>query len=387
VKGHIRERSPGHWAIILDIRDPLTGQRKRRWHSYKGTKRQAQIECARLISELSGGTYIDPSRTTLAAFLDRWIEHMRGQVSPRSHETYADIVHHRIVPLLGGTTLTKLQPAHISEAYAKALASGRRKSTGGLSARTVTQVHRVLRQALQQAVQWQMLVRNPTDFVRPPKVERQQMSVYNADTTAQLIETARPLSIFIPVLLGVLCGLRRGEITALRWRCIDLETGQLSVVASTEQTKAGCREKETKSGRCRTVALPTMLVEELRRHRIQQAQELLKTGVRVTANHHVVMRADGSPLQPVGLTHAFTAFLASCGLKRVRLHDLRHSHATHMLLAGIHPKIASERLGHSKVAITLDLYSHVLPGMQSEAADRIDDIMQAALNRHRNAKG
>jgi integrase len=130
-----------------------------------------------------------------------------------------------------------------------------------------------------------------------------------------------------------------------------------------------------------------MLVEELRRHRIQQAQELLKTGVRVTADHHVVMRADGSPLQPVGLTHAFTAFLASCGLKRVRLHDLRHSHATHMLLAGIHPKIASERLGHSKVAITLDLYSHVLPGMQSEAADRIDEIMQAALNRHRNAKG
>jgi integrase len=387
VKGHIRERSPGHWAIIIDVRDAQTGQRKRRWHSFKGTKRQAQIQCARLISELSGGTYIDPSRTTLAAFLDRWIEHMRGQVSPRSHETYADIVHHRIVPLLGGTILTKLRPAHISEAYAKALASGRRKSSGGLSARTVTQVHRVLRQALQQAVQWQLLVRNPTDFVRPPKVERQQMSVYNADTTAQLIETARPYGVFIPILLGVLCGLRRGEITALRWRSIDLETGQLSIVASTEQTKAGCREKETKSGRCRTVALPTMLVEELRRHRIQQAQELLKIGVRVTADHHVVMQAEGGPLQPVGLTHAFTAFLAQHGLKRVRLHDLRHSHATHMLLAGIHPKIASERLGHSKVAITLDLYSHVLPGMQSEAADRIDDIMQNAINRHRNTKG
>jgi hypothetical protein len=136
MKGHIRERSPGRWAIVIDVRDPATGKRKRRWHSFKGTKRQAQIECARLVSELSGGTYIDPSRLTVAAFLDRWIEHMRGQVSPRSHERYAEILRKNVVPLLGGIALTKLQPAHISAAYAKALASGRRKGRGGLSART-----------------------------------------------------------------------------------------------------------------------------------------------------------------------------------------------------------------------------------------------------------
>jgi integrase len=379
MKGHIRERSPGHWAIVIDVRDAETGARKRRWHSFAGTKRQAQVEVARLISELQGGTHVDPSRMTVAAFLERWIEHMQGQVSPRSHERYAEIARKNLAPLLGGLILTKLQPAHISTAYAKALVSGRRQGRGGLSPRTVTHMHRVLRQALQQAVQWQMLARNPADLVKPPKVERQQMSVLDAAATAELIEAARPYSIFLPILLGALCGLRRGEIAALRWRSVDLEAGQLAVVASTEQTKAGCREKETKSGRCRTIALPAMLIEELRRHRLEQAQALLSLGIRVTPEHRVVMQADGTPLQPNSLTHGFTTFLEARGLRRVRLHDLRHSHATHMLAAGIHPKIASERLGHSKVGITLDLYSHVLPGMQSEAASRVDALISEAL--------
>ena len=130
-----------------------------------------------------------------------------------------------------------------------------------------------------------------------------------------------------------------------------------------------------------------MLIEELRKHRIEQAQALLSLGVRVTPDHHVVMQADGTPLQPNSITHAFATFLEARGLKRVRLHDLRHSHATHMLAAGIHPKIAGERLGHSKVGITLDLYSHVLPGMQSEAATRVDALISDALQRHRNVKG
>jgi integrase len=312
---------------------------------------------------------------------------MRGQVAPRTHERYSEIARKNLAPLLGGITLTKLQPTHISSAYAKALTSGRRKGRGGLSARTVTHLHRVLRQALEQAVQWQILARNPANTVKPPKIERRQMDVLDTDDTAALIEAARSYSVFVPILFGALCGLRRGEIAAIRWRSVDLAAGQIAIVASTEQTRAGCREKETKSGRCRTVALPEMLIEELRRHRVEQAQALLKLGIRATADHHVVMQADGSPLQPNSLTHAFTDFLEDRGLKRVRLHDLRHSHATHMLAAGIHPKVASERLGHSKVGITLDLYSHVLPGMQGEAAARVDDMMRAALNRRRNPKG
>src|SRR6516225_5761488 len=124
MKGHIRERAPGSWAIVLEIHDEETGKRKRKWHSFKGTKREAQIERSRLIAELTGGAYVEPARTTLAAFLDRWLEHVKTQVSPRSHERYCELARKNIVPLLGTTTLSKLQPVAISTAYAKALASG-----------------------------------------------------------------------------------------------------------------------------------------------------------------------------------------------------------------------------------------------------------------------
>jgi integrase len=380
MRGHIRERSPGHWAIVIDVRDPSTGKRRRRWHSFEGTKRQAQVECARLLTETKNGTSVDPTRMTVAAFFERWIEHMEGQVSPRSHERYAELCRKNLAPLLGGLMLTKLQPAHISEAYAKALTSGRMNGPGGLSARTVTHMHRVLREALQQALRWQMLPRNPADAVKPPKVERKQMSVLDTDATAELIEAARETPLFIPILLGVRCGLRRGEVVALRWRNVDLERGQISVVASAEQTDRGVREKEPKNGKGRTIVLSATEIEELRCHRLQQAQSLLALGVRLTDDHHVVARENGQALQPRSLTHAFVKFARRHGFQ-IRLHDLRHSHATHMLASGVHPKIAQERLGHSSVGITLDLYSHVLPGMQAEAVNRVDAMLRDALDR------
>jgi integrase len=248
-------------------------------------------------------------------------------------------------------------------------------------------MHRILRHALQQAIRWQLLVRNPADAVKPPKAQRKQMKALDTDGTAAVIEAARDTSLFVPILLGVLCGMRRGEITALRWRSIDLERGQLSIVASTEQTRDGIREKSPKSGHGRTVALPSLVVDELRRHRLRQAEALLKLGVWLSDDRQVVTRADGEPVQPRSLTHAFEIFLRKQGLARVRLHDLRHTHATHMLAAGVHPKIAQERLGHSSVAITLDLYSHVLPGLQADAAARIDDAVRTAIDRRREPKG
>jgi Phage integrase, N-terminal SAM-like domain len=199
MRGHLRERSPGHWAIVIDVRDPTTGKRRRRWHSFTGTKREAQIEAARLISEQKNGTAVESSRLTLAAFFERWIEHMQGQVSPRSHERYAELCRKNLAPLLGGLTLTKLQPAHISAAYAKALTSGRRDGSGGLSARTVVHMHRVLREALQQAVRWQMLPRNPADACKPPRVERKPMQTYDLAQTAELLAAIRGSRFFIPV--------------------------------------------------------------------------------------------------------------------------------------------------------------------------------------------
>src|SRR3954462_6064797 len=145
MRGHIRERSPGRWAIVIDTRDPETGKRRRKWHSFKGTKRQAQVECARLVSSIDAGTYLEPSKTTLATFLEQWLEHKRSLLSPLSHERYCEVARKNVIPLLGAVILTKLRSVQISEAYGKALTSGRRDGAGGLSPQSVVHIHRLLR--------------------------------------------------------------------------------------------------------------------------------------------------------------------------------------------------------------------------------------------------
>jgi integrase len=388
MRGHIRERSPGHWAIVIELRDPATGKRRRKWHSYAGTKREAQVECARRISALKGGTYLEPAKITVAAHMERWLDHVRSQVSPKTFERYCGVVRGNILPALGAVLLTKLQPAQISEMYASALSGGRRDGKGGLSPASVLYMHRILKQALAVAVrEWRLLPWNPADSIKAPKIKRKQMRPLDTAETAALLEAARPYRLFVPVMLAVTCGLRRGEICALRWRNVELsDAAQLSVIGSTEQTKAGTREKGTKSGRARTVALTALAVEELHRHKMRQAEELLRVGVRQSDDTHVVAQADGEPLRPNSLTHEFVRFIAGTPLPRVRFHDLRHSHATHLLASGVHPKIAQERLGHATIAVTLDLYSHVLPGMQEDAASRVDAALRAALEKHHTRK-
>ena len=381
MKGHIRERSSGRWAIVLDLRDPSTGARKRKWHSFAGTKRQAQVESARLISDLKGGTYLEPSKTTLAHFLEQWLEDIKARVSPKTLERYTEIVRKNVVPKIGAVHLTKLRPAQIAATYAAAMDNGRRDGKGGLSASTVLYMHRILKQALGQAVRWELLLKNPTDAVDPPKLQRATMSTYDMSQTVDLLAAVAGSRLEVPILLGILCGLRRGEIAALRWRQVDLAAAQISVVESAEQTADGVRYKAPKSGKARTVAISAAVVERLKSHRIRQAEELLRFFFIVSDSTFIYTREDGQPIQPRTLSQAWRQMIAGSELPRIRFHDLRHAHATHLLASGVHPKVASERLGHSKVGITLDLYSHVLPGMQADAAARVDDAMRQEIEK------
>lgn len=390
MKGHIRERSPGRWAIVLDVgeRDPKTGKKKRKWHSFTGTKRQAQSECARLINELKQGNYVEPTKQTLGQFLEEWLEFITPSVSPKTHERYTEICRKGIAPLIGDVVLAKLKTDQIDRAFTTALTEPRKDGDKPLAPRTVHHYRRVLIKALSQAVTWDRLVKNPAQASTPPKVERRKMLAYDAAQTATLLDAMRPTRMFIPVLLAVMCGLRRGEILALRWRHIELGDNLrlLSVMQSAEQTKAGIRYKEPKSGKGRTVSLSSTVVTELKAHRARQAEEQLRLGLRPTADSFVVAQADGSPLQPRSLTHEWIRLIQKTTLPRIRFHDLRHTHASQMLSAGIHPKIASERLGHSNIGITLDLYSHVMPGMQADAAEQVDAALQAAISASQHNK-
>lgn len=384
MKGHVRERSPGHWSAVIETRDPITGKRKRKWVALPGVagKRQAQIECARIITETATNTYVDPAKVTVLEFLNRWLGHIKPNVSPRTYERYEQIALKNIGPLLGQKPLSKLQPVDISAAYATAVTAGRRDGAGGLSPRTVHHMHRILSQALGQAERWRLIARNPAALLEKrdrPKIEKKPVKTISAPKTAAALDAARELRLFIPLLLASLCGIRRGEITALRWNAVSLDSAQLAVVASTEQLDSGAiRDKEAKSGKARTVALPAMAVEELRGWRIRQAEELLKLGVRAPEDGYVVTQADGSAWRPRTLTRVMSAFLKTWG---ITLHGLRHSHASHMLASNVHPKVVQERLGHSSIAITMDVYSHLLPNMQEEAAAAVDVVLRAALNK------
>jgi integrase len=374
MSGHISERRPGVWNIVLHVLDPQTGKRKHKWHTFRGGKREAQAERNRLLVEYQNGTgNLAPKRTSVADYLNKWLAHMTAQISPASHERYAGTILANVIPALGNVALVDLRAPMIAKAYGDMIARG-------LSPRTVLLTHKVLKQALKQAVAWELIGKNPADTVQAPRVERKEMAVLDTDQTARLIESARGTSLFAPVLLGALCGLRRGEIVALKWSSVDLAAGSLSVVASMEQTRTGVRLKAPKSGKGRSVAMPGLLIEELRRFRLAEAERLLGLGIRLTDDHNVALREDGSTWTPLELTHGWRTFALQRRLA-LRFHDLRHSHATHMLASGVHPKIAQERLGHASIAITLDLYSHVLPGMQEAAVGLVDTAMRAAFKR------
>jgi integrase len=383
--GHIRERSPGSWEIRYSLgTDPATGKRRIATATVCGKRRDAECELRRRLRTLDTGEHVDPTRMTVCEWLTTWLNAVREELSPKSHERYSEDVDNFLIPELGALRVDKLAPAHIQTAYAKWASGGRRDGkAGGLSPLTRRHIHRVLRAALARAVEQQIIARNPADVFkkRLPKVERKTMQTLTPEQSAALLGGVKHTRVYWPALLALSTGMRRGEILALRWKNADLDRGLILVVESLEHTKAlGLRRKETKTGKARSITLPAFAVEELRRLKRQQAEELLRLGVRQTGETLVCGRSDGEPQQPRSLTHEFTRLVRRMkDLPRVRFHDLRHSHATQLLVDGVHPKVAQERLGHSTISTTLDLYSHVSTTMQEDAAARLDKAFRSAM--------
>ncbi len=384
--GHIRERSPGAFEIRYSLgTDPATGKRKIATATVRGSRKDAEKEMRRLLRALDIGEHVDPNRIRVGEWLKTWLDASRQEVAPRTAERYAEIVSNYLTPALGKLQLTKLAPVHIQDTYNSWVDGGRRDGKeGGLSPQTRRHIHRILSSALARAVEQQLVARNACDAFRKrlPKVSRREMAVLTADQAQTLLAAIRHTRVYWPVLMALATGMRRGEILALRWRNVDLERGCFRVVESLEQTKAGLRVKAPKSEKARVVTLPAFAIDELHRLKRTQAEELLKLGVRQSGDTLLCARADGEPMQPRSLTHEFTRLVARTNdVPRVRFHDLRHSHATQLLLAGVHPKIAQERLGHSTISITLDLYSHVTATMQEDAAVKIDAAFRGAKMR------
>jgi integrase len=380
-KGHIRARGPGAWELKFDAGiDPLSGRRITKYRTVRGAKRDAQRELRAILTALDSSTYADPGKITVGQWLAQWLDEAQHAVARKTLERYREIVDRHLIPALGAIPLGKLQPVHVQGYYAQALTSGRRDGKGGLSAQTVRHHDRVLNVALKRARSLRLISSNPVDDVSRPKVDHREIEVLEPDESAALLVAARDTRLFPIVFLTLGTGLRRGEVLGLRWSDVDLERHILTVAQSLEQTRAGLSFKAPKTRRSkRTIALSPSLVEELHGHRAKQAAERPALGLRRDPNGLVFTRIDGDPFWPDSVTKAFAKLITKAQVRRITFHGLRHTHATDLLRAGVHPKIASERLGHASISITMDTYSHALPGLQEDAAQRIDAALRATL--------
>ncbi len=386
MKGHIRERAKGVFAIVIDLGRDGTGKRRRKWTTVHGGKREAQRELARLLSELQAGTLAEPGRLTVRQFLERYLADARPNVSGKTHERYCEIVRRHLIPAFGHHQLAKLHPLHLQAYYTQALESGRKDGKGGLSAQTVVHHHRVLHRALGVAVRLQLVSRNVSDAVEPPRPAASDMACLDADGTARLLEAAEGTRLYLPLLLAGTGGLRLGEILGLRWEDVDLDTGALHVRQALEFTRAGIAFKQPKTHRSkRPVTLPALVVAALVRQRGLQAQQRLLLGPAYQTRDLVIAREDGSPMNPQAISKDFARLAERAGVPQVRFHDLRHTHAAWLLREGVPLKVVSERLGHAQASTTLDIYAHVLPGEQEEVARRVEEGFGAAIRRRQGA--
>lgn len=393
MRGHIRsyelKNGERRWAIVVyegkragkdgNLRD------SHRWTRGFRTKKQAQTELTRVLRTLDDGSYIEPAKETVGEFLDRWLVAVKPNLAGKTFERYEQIVESDVKPKLGGIKLAKLQPGQIADFYTWALTNGRKRTDGGLSARTVLHIHRLLHKALRQAVVWQLRATNPIEAVEAPRPVDKEMNALDEDRSAWLIQAALGTPFYEPIVYGLCTALRRGEILAQRWRDLDFVSCQLTVAQSLEQTRTGgLKFKIPKGKKRRTVTMPPFLKEALQIHREEQAKNRALFGRDYKSDLDLVIALpDGSPWKPDSFSAAYADFAAKIGLGHIRFHDLRHSHASQLLRQRVPLKTVQERLGHANATVTLNTYAHVLAGDDQLAVDNFELRLRTAIEKDR----
>ena len=360
------------YYVVMDLPRNSNGARQQKWYKAGPKRRDAERMRNELAHQLDQGTFVEPSKTSLAEYLGKWLEtSVRPTTTAKTHQVYSDIVHKNLVPAIGHIRLDKLQPLDIQNYYNKQLATGGRKGTG-LSGQSVLHHHRVLKKALRQAVRWRMLTHNPADDVDAPRAEHRVVQTLDRDGVQKLLSVVEGTELYIPTLIAVNTGMRRGEILALKWSEVDLERKTIVVKRSLEQVGGTLSFKDPKSKRGRrTIAISNELARALRIHFKEQARRRLQMGPAWEINNLVVPGPLGAPWKIDSFSSRFSGCMKRAGIG-ITFHGLRHTHATLLLLEEVNPKVVSERLGHATVSITLDTYSHVLPAMQEKAAEAIE---------------
>jgi len=369
------------WRIQIENGRDENGRRKRGSVTVHGPYREAETKWAQLLLDGLAGTSVPTTDLLFKDYAVQWLEHARTTTAASTYRRYRQIVVGELIPVFGTTRLVDLTAMQIQSFLGRSLARKcKRKSQGDLSARTVLHFFRVAKRALGQAVKWGLIPRNPCDLVDPPRVQQVEMKALDEKQLLELFAVTEGTRHHVPVVLAATTGMRLGEILALKWPDIDFESRECQVVRSLQQTDTGLSFKTPKTRRSRrSVLLPQLAITALKAHRAQQNRKRLLMGPGYQDLDLVFARSDGSMWPPVQFSSDFRRLIRRRGQPAIRFHDLRHTHASQLLKAGVPVKVVSERLGHATASITLDVYSHVLPGMQAEAVAKIDAALGKAI--------
>jgi len=369
-EGAIYKRRDGRWAGVVDL-GYETGKRRRKSY-YGATRREVQEKVAAALRARQQGLPILSDKLTLATYLVDWLKTAQSSIRPRTWARYEQYVRVHATPTLGRVPLAKISPQHLQHLY-------RSRLDAGLSATTVAHLHAVMHRALRQAERWGLVARNVVALVDPPRGARREMTTLSAEQARALIHAAKDDRYGALYVVAVTSGMRQGELLGLRWRDVDLTAGTVHVRTTLQRAGDSLAFVEPKTSHSRRQVLLTELaVSAMRRHRVAQTSERLRLGAAWEDNDLVFANEIGRPVEASNLLRrSFLPLLRRAGIPRLRFHDLRHTAATLMLGRGVHPKIVSEMLGHSQVGLTLDVYSHVTPTMQREAASALDGLLHA----------
>ncbi len=367
-EGSISRRKDGLYMARYWVETPKGPKRKT---LYGKTREEVRDKMAKALAERADGLVFDDENATVGEYLDSWLKgSVRGSVRQSTLDRYEIAVRVHIKPALGRLKLRKLTPAHLAGFYQDRLAAG-------FAPASVNKLHVTLHKALDQALKWRMVPRNVAEMVNGPRPAPPEMRTLSAAETRRLLEAARGDRLEALYVLAVHTGMRQGELLALKWQDIDLENATVSVRRTITMSE-GCihlGESKTKKSR-RTIRLTEAAVLALREHLSRQMEEIERLGDLYEDNGLVFTSGVGTVINPTNLRRrSFASLLRRAGLNRIRFHDLRHTCATLLLGRNVHPKYVQELLGHANIAITLDTYSHVIPGMGDHAARAMEDTL------------
>lgn len=376
-----QQKATGKWGFVVDLPPGPDGKRRQARRSGFASSRDAQAALDLLRTDVREGTYVPDVNVSVQDYLvEEWLPAVRSSLEPSTWTSYDRAMRLRVIPKLGGLKLRDLSPSHLNRLYAELLANGRCDGQdGGLSPRSVRYTHTILGRAMRDAVRWQRLKVSPATAAEPPRAKdarAPEMVTWTAQELNTFLDAEKQTRYWIGWRLLATTGMRRGEALGVRWGDIDFDEGILAIRQTLTVDDGQLRlVNRTKTGRSRVIHLDTATVAALRSARKAQLEERILFGAGYQDNDLVLCRADGRPYHPERFSQEFKRRVTRHKLRRIRLHDLRHTWATLALAAGVHPKVVQEQLGHASITITMDVYSHVVPSMKSEAAEKVAGLI------------